>query len=257
MRTPFAEQVFGHNRPPVDEILSKDHADIPEQVNDLVGKFAGMPRRIRNDKDQAVVARLIADARDLAKDAEGRRMEAARPLNKAAKELKSWFDDQLSPLNDKRADAQRMLDDYARAKAAAERERRQREAEAARRKEEEARQKAEAAKSARSAARATHDAEAAAAEADRASTEATRGTADLVRSRSGGVMSSAQTRLAIRVTSYDEIDLNALRSYILASASGRDAIDRALRSYLKDHGRDAPPIRGVEIYEDVRAIVRR
>ena len=252
-RMPVAEQIFGHNRPPVEEVLAADYKGLIAKVDQMVRRAAGMPKKIRTDEQVTLVGNAIADMRALANEIDEARKREGKPLFDAKKSLDGWFKDLAARIEDHRGDLQKAADDHARAKAAEERARREREAEAARKRAEEAERKASEAKRPGTVARYAGAAEAASVEAEEKAREAGAGHADLVRSRAGGVTSSARAVWTFRIDDYGALmeTLGPLGPFL-----ARDDVEKAIRSLVriqKEHT-DLP---GVSVFEDVKATFRK
>jgi tryptophan 2,3-dioxygenase len=87
-------------------------------------------------------------------------------------------------------------------------------------------------------------------DAEKASRAAQQSAADLSRTRSneGGSVSSLRTVWDFRDLNKDVVDLEKLRPFIHV-----DAIEKAVRAYIKSGGRE---LQGVTIYEDRKVVVR-
>lgn len=252
-RLPVAEQIFGHNRPPVEEVLAADYKGLIGKVDDMLGRAARMPRKVRTDEQVTLVGNAIADMRALANEIDEARKREGKPLFDAKKSLDTWFKDLAGRIEERRSELQKAADEHARAKAAEERARREREAEAARKRAEEAERKASGAKRAGTAARYEGAAEAAAVEAEEKAREAGAGHADLVRSRAGGVTASARASWTFRIDDYSALQatLGPLGPFL-----AREDVEKAIRSIVRiQKGNTDLP--GVAVFEDVKATFRK
>lgn len=245
-----AEQIFGHNKAPLAEVLAKDFADLAAEVDAAIAKITGRPAKVVDDTDFAAVGDLAVAARNLGKRIEETRKDETDPLFRAQKDIKAHFDafaDRLARAIKPHQDA---ADTYTRAKAAEERRLREEEARKLREREAAERAKAEQASGA-TAARAEGRAEALAAKADAAEEAANQSAADLVRTRgAGGTTASASTKWDFAIEDYDAIDLNKLRPFL-----NRDHVEQGIRSMVRvQKGNTNLP--GVRVFQDTRAAFR-
>lgn len=248
-RVPISEQIFGHNKAPLEEVLEKDFKDLASQVDAAVAKITKRPVKVKDDTDFAAVGQLVVDARKLEKLLDATRKDETDPLFKAQKEIKSHFDDLAAKVSSALKPHETAADTYTREKTAAARRRQEEEAKKLREKEEAERQKAATATGA-TAARAEGRAEVLAAKAEEAEAGANQSAADAVRTRASGVTSTAKQSIVFEIKDYDAIDLNKLRPYL-----NRDHVEAAIRSLVRVHkmNTDLP---GVEVRWDTRAAFR-
>ena len=253
MRLPVVDQVFGANKPPIDVVLAADYADLVNEANALAERAKGLPKTVKGDDDLSLVGAVVADARELAKLAEGIRLEEGRPLLEATKSVNEFFKGMASRVSDALAPAQKAADIYVREKAAAERARREKEADDARKKEEAARAKAEAAPTAAAAANATRAAERHAIRAETAERSASSSNADLVRTRGGGVTSSARSFWTFRIVNYAAVTatLGPLGPFL-----PRPDVEKAIRSLVRIQ-KGGASLPGAEFYEDAKSSFRK
>lgn len=210
------------------------------------------------DSDDAVkqVSDYIRQISECIKTAEGARVGRKEPFLASGRAVDGFFKGITDPLDKLKSEVQRRLTTYQREKEA--RERREREERAA-----EARRQADAAAAAaREAERQMQserdlkealvrqqEAERAAADATRAEKEAVAKPADLVRTRGDmGAVATLRSEWTFADLSREEIDLERLRQHLSI-----DALERAVRSFIKAGGRE---LRGVRIYEDHKSVVR-
>lgn len=248
-RTPIAEQIFGHNKAPLDQVLTADFAALKTEVEDAVKKISARPAKIKDETDFAATGQLAVDTRKLVKRIEETRKDETDPLFAAQKSIKAYFDDlagKLTAAIEPHTDA---ANTYTREKAAAERRQREEEAKKLREKEEAERAKAATA-TGQAAARAEGRAEALAAQAEDAEAAANMRAADAVRTRSGGVTSTAKQSIVFDIDDYDAIDLNKLRPYF-----NRDHVEAAIRSMVRVQKLNTN-LPGVTVRNDTRASFR-
>lgn len=248
-RTPIAEQIFGHNKAPLDQVLETDFADLAAEVDAAVKKITARPAKVKDDTDFAAVGQIAIDARKMTKRIEDTRKDETVPLDEAKREIKAYFDDLAGKLTAAIKPHTDAADNYTREKAAAERRKREEEAKKLREKEEAERQKAASA-TGQTAARAEGRAEAYAAQAEEAEADAGMKAADAVRTRAGGVTASASTKWDYAIEDYNAIDLNVLKPFM-----NRDHVEQAIRSLIRVQKGNAS-LPGVRIFQDTRAAFR-
>lgn len=242
-RTPIAEQIFGGNRPPIEEVLETEYADLRKEVENMVAEMSTAPKTVRTEDDVAEVRDLILKGRELARKLDDTRSAEGKPLFDAKKALDGFFKSLAAMIDRQQKDLQNRADDYARKKQAEEAERARRRAEEARRKEEEARRRAEEAKSTDAAARAAAQAEQAAAEAD----------AQEAAASEGGKIEGAAVRKewTYSINDYDAVDLN-----VIAPFMSEDCINRAVAAMVRaQKGRAKIP--GVHVYQTTKTTFRK
>lgn len=253
-RKPVADQVFGDNKAPMEEVLVADFSELKQDIDGFVEKMREAAKAPpKTDEEQAALGKVIVDARSLLKRADGAREEEKRPILEAGRAMDAWFKDLTAALTKGRDHLQGMADTYARQKAAEERARKQREAEEAARKAEEERRKAEVAKSAQAAANAEARAEALDARADAAAAAAAASDADLVRARVGGVTASAKGAWGASILDYQAAiaPLGALGMFLK-----RDAVEAGLNAMAKVQ-KEGAVWPGVSFSNEVKATFRR
>lgn len=250
MRTPVAEQIFGHNKAPVEQVLETDFADLAKEVAEAAAKIRKHPTKIKNDTSFAAVGQIAIDARKLAQRVEEIRKGETSPLLEAQRSIKAHFDALAATLDDAVKPLKEAADNYTREKAAAERRRREEEAKTLREKEENERDKA-ANLSGAAAAKAEGRAEALAAQAEQAEAAGHRSVSDTVRTKvAGGGVATASTKWDFAIEDYDAIDLNKLRHLI-----SREAVEAAIRSLVRTQKQHAS-LPGVKFFQDTRASFR-
>ena len=230
-RKRVVDQVFGFNKAPMHEVLTADFNELRVEIDALVERMRAVAKTPpKTDEELAALGKVILDARALWGRADGQREAEKRPILDAGRELDAYFKDMLAGLLKGRDFLQGQADSYTRAKAAEERARKQREAEELARKAEAERDKAAAAKTSAGAANAEARAETLEARADQAAAVAASSEADLVRSRVGGVTSSAKGTWGATILDYQAAiaPLGALGNFLK-----RDAVEAALNSLAK------------------------
>lgn len=249
-RIPIAEQIFGHNKAPLDEVLEKDFAELAEDVDKSVKAIDSRPAKVKDDADFAAVGEIAIAARNLIKRIEELRKDETDPLFKAQKAIKAHFDIMAERLASAVKPHQNAADTYTRAKAAEARRRADDEARRLREKEAAERAKAEQGAGA-AAARAEGRAEQLAAQADAVQARADQSVGDHVRTRtSGGGTATARTSWEFAIENYDAIDLNKLRPFL-----NRDHVEQAIRSMVRvQKGNTVLP--GVRVFEETKAMFR-
>ena len=251
-RVPISEQIFGHNKAPLDDVLATDFKDLADRVDDAVKKINKRPPKVKDDADFASVGHLVLDARKLTSELDETRKGETDPMFKAQREIKAYFD----ALSDKLAAAlkphQAAADDYTREKAAADRRKKEEEAKKLREKEEAERAKAETLTGA-AAARAEGRAEVLAGQAEAAESAASHGAASAVRTKvGGGGVATATTKWTFAIDDYDALiaPVGPLGPFI-----NRDAIETAIRSIVRiQKGNTRLP--GVRVFPDTKASFR-
>lgn len=263
--------VRGGNRPPIAEFykeqnetlpqyLADDNADIVARVDELEAAMARAPSAVNDDDTAGKISDFIAQIGKCAKQAEAKRVDAkAGPLT-AGRLIDGFFSKQIADrLSGMKNKLTPILTAYERAKADAERRRREAaEAEARKAAEEAARMAAELA--AELATPTDLDTAIAAEDAARAAQEAAAKAAEAAAARPaematvrGDYGSSSSLRTVWKgrpEKDYDGVDLNGLREFI-----GQDAIDKAINACARAH-KGTKPVRGVVFFEDSTAVVR-
>lgn len=245
-------QIGGNNPPSLAEILKETHASLFAALDELKELANGAPKEIADDKQAAAVAELAADGNAIWKKLDAARVAEKAPFLKGQREVDGTFREplELADAIDKRL--MKRVTVYNNAKAARARQA-QLELEATARKiAEDARLAAEDAMKAGR----TEDAMADLADAshaeDRADdiAQAAPSIADQTRIQTdSGLTIGTRAEWTFEITDYDAIPLDKLRQLIK-----RDAIEAALRQFVKNGNRE---IAGVRIYEDHKATRRR
>lgn len=251
-RIPIVDQVFGHNKAPIDEVLKADFADMQAAIADLLNEAGNLPAKVNSDDDQASVGRWIVKARAYLKRADEVRQAENKPVLAAQRAINAFFAQIAAPVEEAAKNAQRLADDFVRRKEAEARAKAQREAEEARRKAQEAEERAARAKSAEAAGKAEGRAEALHAAADAAEERALAAANDLTRYRAEGVTSSARTQWTWEFTdqSATYATLGPLGNF-MAEADVTKAINAMVRA---QKGRASLP--GIRVFEKAVASFR-
>ncbi len=245
-----AEQIFGHNKAPLEEVLAKDFAELAAEVDKAVDWIVKRPAKVKDETDFAATGEIAIRVRNLVKRIEETRKDETDPLYRAQKDIKAHFDLMAERLTKAVQPHQQAADDYTRAKAAEERRKREDEARKLREKEAAERAKAETGTGA-SAARAEGRAEQFAAQADAVEQRSAQSAAETVRTRvAGGGVATASQKWDFAIEDYDAIDLNKLRPFL-----NRDHVEQAIRSMVRvQKGNTNLP--GVRAFQDTKAAFR-
>lgn len=246
---------LGHNQPPpLRDILAENHAGLAGDVETIAERANKAPREIKSEDDLDAVGTLVKDAGTLARRVESIRTAEKAPHLQAGREVDAFFGAFTDRLERIQKVFQGIANEYVRRKREEERRRRGEEARKAREEEERQRKIAEAeAERNRPTAAEKHEAKAEAA-AERAATAeaAAQATpAEMTRTRtSSGTLATARSEWAFEITDYSAIPLNELRPYLV-----RADVEKAIRSFVRVN-KDAVPLAGVRIFEDVKASFR-
>lgn len=263
--TDVAEMIGHNNPPPVAERLAEDYSALIDAVDALALRANKAPKGIEDDDAMAPVSSLVKEISATSKRVEKLRVDEKEPYLKAGREVDGFFKTLTDRLDRMHRNLNARITDYLREKAMA--ERRAREEEERRRREEERRAAEEAeramreAQAAEAAARMV-DAERALAEAVQADQRAKDARvdamlaeqaaaakpADLARTRTADTLSTLRREWVFEIEDLSAVPLEALRPYI-----ARDAIEKAVRGFVRVGGRQ---LAGVRIYENETAVVR-
>jgi hypothetical protein len=237
------------------ENLAEKHSDIMSRVNELLEAAKRAPTTIDSDETAGKMGDFSKQISACLKNAEGARVAEKEPHLAAGRTVDGWFKTLADPLDKAKTAIGRVLTDYLRVKEAAERAERERIA----REEREA--AAKAAETARAAEQAALDAQTmdaaidaeelarkAAADAAAADREATVKAAELSRTRGDfGSVSSLVEFWDFKDIDRGALDLEALRQHL-----PMDALEKAVRSFVKAGGRS---LRGATVFENSKARV--
>lgn len=247
---------IGHNRPPeptLKERLAEAYADRVAAAAAIAERATAQPKEIDSDETLKIVGDIAADAQKLWKNLDTARANEKAPFLQAGREVDGYFATVLERLERIKGAMLLRATLYNRAKADKERRARDEAARKAREEEEAKRREAEQAAAAGrtdDAMADLEDAQRAAAQAAEAQAAVAAPAADLTRVRTdSGTTISTRTEWTFEIVDFSKIELNALRPYIK-----RDAIEAALRQYVKMGNRE---LAGVRIYQDEKAQIGR
>lgn len=257
----------GDNRPPADadplrERLTEDHADLLKRRDELLAASERVPATVNNEETAKKVGDFIKQIGAAVKNADTARVAEKEPYLSGGRTVDGFFKVLITdPLAKAKRDIEDRLNQYLRKKTAEERQRR--EAEKRQRREEadrlarEAREQADKLISesldSEAALNAAVDAEEVAqqaqADAEVAAKTASANAAEMSRTRGNyGSLASLRTYWDFRDIYREKLNLEELRSHLPL-----DALEKAVRSYIKAGGRD---LSGVTIFENTRTQVR-
>jgi chemotaxis protein histidine kinase CheA len=251
---------LGHNAGNMAESLRDDltekHEGIRSRAAELIAASERVPASIDNDETAGKIGDFIKQITACHKAAEGARVAEKEPHLAASRVVDGFFKAVTDPLEKAKKEIERRLTSYLREKADAERKARdeaariEREAaEAARKAAEEAERQAKDSATLQTAIDAEVAAKQASADAERARKAAEANAAELSRNRGDyGSVSSLRTFWDFSDIDRATIDLETLRHHLPT-----DAMEKAVRSFIKAGGRD---LRGVRIFENTQAAVR-
>lgn len=251
---------IGHNRglDPYNDIqaeIAVRQTDLVKRRDELLAARERLPEVVDDDAAGKVsdYVKLIAAA---IKNTEAARVKEKEPWLEAGRLCDGWFKKVTDPLASLKREVEAKLTVYLRAKADAERQRREAEERAARaaaeKAAEDARRQAEAMASEmqmNGALEAEEKARAAEALAAKAAQAATAKPAEMARTRGDyGALGTLRQEWVFSDLDRDALDLEALRPYLPV-----DGIEKALRGFIKAGGRE---LRGVRIHQTETAVVR-
>lgn len=244
-----------HNLPPeVVDVLHTRHALLIDRAQELLAASERVPA-IDDDDTAGKVGDFIKQLGALIKAAESQRETEKEPYLSGGRAVDGFFARITSPVTKAKRIIEDRLAHYLRAKAEQERRRREEAARVAWLEAEEKRRQAELAEQAlrdertlQEAIERTRQAAEADAAADKARAAAEAKPAELGRTRGEyGAVATLKTLWTFRDMDRHQLDLEALRPHL-----ARDALERAIRSYIKAGGRE---LRGVDIYETTSPLV--
>lgn len=250
-KLPVAEQVFGHNKAPMGEVLALDFAELASDAARLVAEAEKLPKTIKTDAELGGFGQVVTKLRAMSATVDSTRKDEGKPLLDATRELNAWFNEIKGRVDAARETLEEAASDYQRAKEAAKRAEAAEAARKLREQEEAARRKA-AETTGTAAARAEGRAENLASAAERAQAEAEAKPADLVRTSVGGVTASAKAVWTFRITDRAALiaSLGPLGPFLPIAD-----IEKAIRSVVRIQ-KDAASIPGVEVFSDTKATFR-
>lgn len=248
------EPTTGHNKPPLSELLAETYREVEQAIDALMKRSEGGPSKIDSDEDLDKVHKLVTDARDLLKKAEGFRAMEKEPFIRDGRIVDQFF----SVLKDRAERVQKKFqkigDEHAQRLA---REARQKAEDEARRANEEAERQARLAREAEESRRLTsasvHDARSdlAAEKAFQAQAVAEQSSADLVRARTAsGGLSSARETWDFTISDVTKIPLDQIRPFLKP-----EHIEQAVRAFVKIN-QDRVPLEGVKVFRSTKAAFR-
>lgn len=252
---------LGHNMPPEDthpisDRLMEQYDALNIRQEELLDAVERVPAVIEDDETAGKIADFIKQLTACHKNAEKARVAEKEPYLAAGRAVDGWFKKITEPLAKAKKTVEARLTVYQRKKADEERRAREETERQAREAAEKARREAEeraAALAEESDLDAAVEAEEAANRAAEAAAEAERSddakAAELSRTRGDyGAVASLRTHWTFRDLDRDKLALEPLRQHIPT-----DAIEKAVRSYIRAGGRE---LAGVTIYEDASTVVR-
>lgn len=253
---------IGGNQPPDDQEILRDqlreqNADIVKRAEALLAAGGRVPAVIDDDETADTLSDFLArqvgtDSKGCIGELKARHTSAKKPFLEGGRVVDGFFGHMADPLKKMKKDLNGRLTDFDRRKAAEERRRREEEERLAREEEErlkrEAEEKAAKVKAEADleiAIEAEEQANQAAANAARAEQEAKAKAADLSRTRTSyGTTRSLATFWTFRGLDRGALDLEKLREHL-----PQDALEKALRSFIKAGGRE---IAGAVIFKDTK-----
>lgn len=252
---------LGDNKPPPDadplrERLITDCADLLARRDELLAAVDRVPASIESEEIAQKVGDFIKQLQSAVKNADAGRIAEKEPYLAGGRSVDGFFKKITEPLVKAKKDIEARLNVYLRAKAGAERRVREEAEQQARGAAESAAREAaervraledeqdlDAAIAAEEAA--TH----AAADVLKAQKEAEANAAELSRTRGDyGSVASLRTFWDFKELDRARLDLEALRQHL-----AHDALEKAVRSYVKAGGHE---LAGVTIFENTQAVVR-
>lgn len=246
--------IIGDNRaPPLRDILAERYAAAITDVEFIADAANSAPKECKSVDDVGTLAAIVTKARARRSMIDKARVAEKEPFLTAGRDVDAFFKEVIDRLERIASVIEDRVTVYQRAQAAEARRKADEEARKAREEADRQRRIAEdeAARN-RPAAAAKHENKAEAAEerAQEAAAAAAAPAADLTRVRAGGAVVSARTEWAFKITDYAVIPLEKLRPYFK-----REDVEKAIRGYVRLH-KNAEPLAGVEIFEDVKANIR-
>lgn len=258
---------MGHNLPQGDDlvtVLTEQNADLIARRDELLDALDRVPETIEDEDTNGKVADFVKQIGAAIKRTDDRRKTEKEPYLEGGRNVDGVFRKIADPLVKAKETLTKRMTAYQRVKAEEERRRRLEEEEAARREAAEAEARARAAE-AEAQAETGHqasrqiDADSAAKQAEQASADAVKASraagakaADMHRSRGDyGATSSLRTYWDFEIVNLNKIPLAKLRPHI-----PQNAIEQAIRSYIRAGGRDLGGDDVVRIFENTTAVVR-
>lgn len=251
--------MIGHNSDDAAQRIREDldvkHIDILARAKDLLAACARVPEAITDDETAGKVGDFVKQIATCMKAADTARVGEKEPFLAGGRTVDGYFKALTDPLDKAKGAVQQRITLYLREKEAAERRAREEAARLEREVAEAKRREAEAAAAAMVNQSSLDDAVAAELAAKKASADAAAAdkaanvnAAELSRTRGDyGSVASLVTFWDFKDLDRDKIDLQVLRHHIPV-----DALEKAVRSFIKSGGRTLP---GVTIFENSKARV--
>lgn len=238
---------IGHNNPPEElEILrgklATENPLLKARLNDLIDMRDDLPDEITSDEQAAQCADIIKAHQKTAKAIEGRRKEIKQPYLDCGREVEDFFKAIKIDLEISKRAVTDLATPYQVAKAEEEQARRDLLAEEARKRAEAELAEAKTEGDLHLAQQADTKAQAMERRADDTAGAMSKVASD------GGASASIRTTIRHEITDIRQINLEALRPFLEVGA-----IDKAIRKYMKEGGRE---LAGVRIYEHKETVVR-
>lgn len=254
-----------HNEPPLEDRLALDYMERIASIAAVAARATAAPKVITDEDGHAVIVGIVKDARQTSKATEAERVAEKAPFLEAERKVDTFFKPLTARCDTVITAMEKRIKAWLDSKAAAERARRDEEARQAREAERMAREEANKRLAEAASAKANADvhetkmveaasaaavANAHGADARAAERSADARPADLARTRTTEGLATLTTFWDFEVQDWDSVSLVKLRDFI-----PRDAIEKAIRAYVKLHG-GSKPLPGVNIFENTRANVR-
>lgn len=247
--------MMGHNYDAGADLKAR-YGEIAARADELMAAAARVPETVADEEMAGRVGDYIKQVMACVKNAEAARVKEKEPHLAAGRAVDAWFKKITDSLDATKRTVEKRLTVFLRQKEAAERAAREEAARIEREAAEAARREAMAAEQAIRDAATMDEAIAAEerrkkaqADAEKAKKEAEAKAAELSRQRGDmGSVSSLRTFWDFADLDRAALDLEALRAHIPA-----EALEKALRSFIKAGGRE---LRGVRIYQNTQAAVR-
>ena len=241
---------LGHNKPPIAEILSEQNADALAELEQLAGRANEMPRTIKSDDDLPPLVAIVKEARSMARALDKSRKEETRPLRDRITDTNAFFNAHVQRAERIQSAAEKIINDYQRKKAEAERQQRLREEKKARAEAEKKLQKASQAPLGSAGEIAMKEAEDAAGAAARATSAAHASASDLARAKTEYGTASVREIWDFEIIDPAQVPLEKLRPFL-----GIEAIKKSIRQYL-NFAKDTANLEGVRFFKSTKTIIR-
>lgn len=234
------------------EFLAESYQGDVQRANDLTEAFARVPDKIEDEEMNKRAADFAKKIAAHVKVLKGDHSNEKAPYLNGGRAVDGFFKGLIDTLEQCKAKVETRQTQFARAKADAERRRREEEARLAREQAEREAQEAldrAAAMPAKQADAALSDAIEAQTHAETLAGAAQANAAELSRTRTdNGVVSSLKTQWKGELTDRASLDLDKLRPYLPL-----DAIDKAINAFVRAGGRE---LSGANIFEDMKVVNR-